>query len=376
MAKRRGHGEGSIFQRTDGRWTATITVGRDTNGKRLRKTVYGDTKRAVTEELTRLQNQKLDGTLKAVSRLTVAEFLEQWLNTSASLRVRRTTLDGYRQNVRLHIVPVVGSIRLEQLTPVNVLSIYRKMADAGKSPRLQQLVHTILRRALSMAVKWRLVVANVCDAVDRPSAPRHEAKFLDAIDSAKFLKQAQGDRLEALYVLAITSGLRQGELLGLEWQDIDFQGQTLTVRRSLNMVKGEFWTEEPKTDRSRRRVALPAIAMNSLQDHRRRMMAEGRGGDARVFSMEDGAPIGRDWLLKRSFRPLLKAAKLPVVRFHDLRHTSASLLFAQGVNPKVVQERLGHSSIQMTMDIYSHAIPTMQVDAAGKFDDLFSAKLA
>ncbi len=181
----------------------------------------------------------------------------------------------------------------------------------------------------------------------------------------------KGDRLEALYVLAISSGLRQGELLGLEWQDIDFTAGTLSVRRSLKMIKDEHWTEEPKTDRSRRQVALPAMAIESLHDHRRRMLVEGRAGEARVFSMEDGAPIKRDWILKRGLRPLLKAAGLPAIRFHDLRHTSASLLFAEGCHPKVVQERLGHSSIQVTMDIYSHAIPSMQTDAAQKLDAVF-----
>jgi len=376
MAKKRGHGEGSIYLRPDGRWSATITVGYSETGKRLRKTVYGPTKKAVTEELTRLQGQKLDGMLKAVSKLSVAEFMQKWLDTSASLRVRRTTLNGYRQNVRLHIVPTIGAIKLDKLGPEHVLGIYAKMQAAGKSPRLQQLVHTILRRALSVAMKWGLLSRNVCDMVDRPAATRHEANFLDAADAGKFLRAAKGDRLEALYVLAITAGLRQGELLGLEWPDIDFAGNTLTVRRSLNSLKDEFWTEEPKTDRSRRRVALPAMAMEALHDHRRRMLAEGRAGDARVFSMEDGSPIKRDWILKRSFRPLLKAAKLPEIRFHDLRHTSASLLFAQNVNPKIVQERLGHSSITMTMDIYSHAIPSMQADAAGKFDEMFSERTA
>ncbi len=177
---RRSKGEGTIAK-VKGRkdlWSARITVGTSPTGKRIRKTVYGPTKRHVTDELSRLRNQKLDGTLKAVSRLTVAEFMQQWLNTSAVLRVKRTTLDNYRQNVRLHIDPNVGTIRLDKLSPVNVMNIYATMSKAGKSTRTQQLVHTILRRALVMAVKWRLVSFNVCDTVDRPPSATKRSRWM------------------------------------------------------------------------------------------------------------------------------------------------------------------------------------------------------
>lgn len=372
--RRRAGGEGSIVQRPNGSWAATINLGTDVNGKRVRKWVYGKTQKDVVDELTRLRSQKQDGTLKPATKHTVAEFMQQWLDTSASLRVRRTTLINYRQHVKLYIAPVVGSLKLEKLSPINVMSIYAKMAEKGLSSRTQQLTHTILRRALKMAVKWRLIVQNVCDAVDRPSAQRHEATFLDVADAGKLFTAVKGDRLEALYVLAITTGLRQGELFGLEWQDIDFAGNTLSVRRALKTVKGESYTEEPKTARSRRQVALPAIAIEALHDHRRRMMTEGRAGDARIFSLADGNPLTCDFVRRQSMLPILKSAGLPVIRFHDLRHTSASLLFAAGEHPKVVQERLGHSSIQITLDTYSHAIPSMQTEAAKKMDAMFPTR--
>lgn len=374
--KRRAAGEGSITQRKNGTWAAAINVGTDANGKRVRKWVYGETQKQVVDELTKLRLQKQGGTLTPTSKLTVAEFLQQWLDTSASLRVRRTTLANYQQNVENHINPVVGTIKLDKLTPVNVLSIYTAMAKAGKSPRTQQLIHTILRRALSVAVKWRLIISNPCDACDRPSAPKHEAAFLDAEQAGKLLTAVKGDRLEALYVLALTSGLRQGELFGLEWQDINFDTGTISVRRSLKYLKGEFWTEEPKTDRSRRNVAIPRMAVDALHDHRRRVMIEGRAGEARIFSHPDGSPLTWDFIRRKSLLPLLKAAGLPAIRFHDLRHTSASLLFAAGTNPKIVQERLGHSSIAITLDIYSHAIPSMQTEAANTLENMLAKKMA
>lgn len=372
--RRRAGGEGSVVQRENGTWCATINLGSDANGKRVRKWVYGKTQKEVVDELTRLRTQKQSGTLLPVSKTTVAEFLEQWLTTSACVRVRRTTLVNYRLNIERHVVPVVGAIRLDKLSPMNVMSIYAKMTERGLSPRTQQLVHTILRRALKMGVKWGVIVRNVCDAVDRPEATRFEAKFLNADDAGKLLSAAKGDRLEALYVLAITTGLREGELCGLEWQDIDLTAGTLSVRRSMKYSKGSYWTEEPKTAKSRRSVVLPAMAVESLHDHRRRMMTEGRAGDARVFSQPDGNPLNWDFIRRKSLHPLLTAAGLPVMRFHDLRHTSASLLFANNTHPKIVQERLGHSTIAITMDLYSHALPSMQTEAASKFDGMFQPK--
>lgn len=373
--RRRGRGEGSIFQRDDGRWSATISLGTDANGKRQRRTIYGATKSDVTKELTRLQNQKLSGTHRPVSKLTVAEFLTQWLDTSAALRVRRTTLVNYRLNIDRHVVPVVGSVPLEKLTPMQVMGIYSTMAGKGLSARTQQLVHTILRRALKMAVKWGLCIRNVCDAVDRPAATRHEAGFLNAEQAGKLLHAARGDRLEALYVVALTTGMRQGELFGLEWQDIDLSAGTLSVRRAMKYCQGEFFVEEPKTAKSRRNVMLPAMAVEALHDHRRRMMAEGRAGDVRVFSQPDGTPLSWDFIRRKSLQPLLKDAGLPPVRFHDLRHSHASLLFAAGTHPRVVQERLGHSTVGITLDIYSHCLPTMQTEAASKMDAMFKPKI-
>ncbi len=185
----------------------------------------------------------------------------------------------------------------------------------------------------------------------------------------QLLETARGDRLEALYVLAVTTGLRQGELLGLQWEDVDLAGAALHVRHTLHELNGRLWIGEPKTRRARRQVDLPSIAVVALQDHRERMLIEGHS-DGLVFCDTQGGPLRKSNLLRRSFLPLLKRAGLPTIRFHDLRHTAATLLLAQGVHPKIVQERLGHSQISLTLDTYSHVLPGMGREAASKLDAL------
>lgn len=372
MAKRRGHGEGSISQRADGRWCAIITVGYDQNGKRRRKTVYGKTKKEVTEQLTRLQSQKLDGLLTPTSRITVGEFLDRWVNDAAALSVRPSTLHSYKLNIEKHIKPRIGGVQLSKLTPLQVQSVYGQMSAAGLSPRMQEYVHSILHRAFVVGIKWGLLVRNVCQSVERPSVPRREMKVLKPEQAAKFLETARGDRLNALYVVAITTGLRQGELFGLEWSDIDLKAGTVQVQRTVVEIDGKFLTHEPKTDAGRRLVTLPRLAVDALQDHRRQSLAEGLAGNPRVFTQPDGSSITRDFIRRQSLHKLLAKAGLPMIRFHDLRHSAATLLLSEGIHPKVVQERLGHSSIQMTLDTYSHAVPSMQADAAARLDGLLN----
>jgi len=187
----------------------------------------------------------------------------------------------------------------------------------------------------------------------------------------RLLAAAKDDRLEALYVLAVTTGLRQGELLGLQWEDLDLPGAVLHVRHTLHELNGRLWIGEPKTRRARRQVDLSMIAVVALQNHRQSMLIEGRL-DGLIFCDTQGGPLRKSNLLRRSFLPLLKRAKLPPIRFHDLRHTAATLLLAQGVHPKIVQERLGHSQVSLTLDTYSHILPGMGREAASKLDALLT----
>ncbi|MGE0607137.1 MAG: tyrosine recombinase XerC [Pirellulales bacterium] len=375
--KRRGRGEGSIFQRSDGSWSAEITVGYavDANGKpkRLRRTIYGETKREVQAKLGKLQSAKLDGTLCDAERLTVAAFLDRWLTDVARATIRQTSYALYEGLVSNHINKRLGGVALAKLTPAHVQGLYSAMEQGGASARLRQQTHNVLRRALKQAVKWGMIPRNVCDAVDPPRVPRPTVTALTPDQTATLLDAAKGDRLEALFVVAVTSGLRQGELFALQWPDVDLDAGTVTVRHTLLELKkerGGFVLGEPKSAKGRRRVELPAMAVDALAEHRKRMLAEGHAASSWVFSDTGGSHLRKSNFVRRVFKPLLKSAGLPDIRFHDLRHTSATLMLAEGVHPKIVQERLGHATIGLTLDTYSHVMPGMGRDAATKMDGI------
>jgi integrase len=208
--------------------------------------------------------------------------------------------------------------------------------------------------------------------VDKPRAPRRTMQALTPEQVSALIAAAETDRLGALYVLAVATGLRQGELLGLHWEDVDLDAATIAIRRQLSEDGGVLELVEPKSDKGRRRVELPEFAVSALHAHRDRMLAEGLGAAPLVFCDSQGNPLRKSNLLRRSFKPFLERAELPEIRFHDLRHTAATLLLAQGVHPKIVQERLGHAQISLTLDTYSHVLPSMQKEAANKLDDLLN----
>lgn len=373
-ASRRGKGEGSIRQRSDGTWEARIDIGRDANGRRKTKSVYGKTKKEVGNELTKLASQKIDGTLIAETKLTVGEFLDKWLADAVKLSNRAATHSSYSQNVKVHIKPAIGAVKLSKLTPMHVQGMYAAMERGKKSARMRQMQHAILRRALSVACKWGLIARNVCDAVDRPTVPKHEITPLNAAQVSKLMKAAESDRIHALIVLAVFSGLRQGELFGLEWNDVDMKSANLMVRRTVVDLGGTVTTSPPKTGKGQRLVELPQMAIDALWKHKAKLMTEGLAKSPLVFPGEDGGYQRRFGPFREEFKAVLKRAGLPAIRFHDLRHSAATLLLGEGVHPKIVQERLGHSTIAITMDTYSHILPSMQKDAVGKLDLLFKTK--
>ena len=366
---RRGHGEGTIYQRGPRQWCAMVTIGYDEAGRRKRRAVYGKTQEDVRQKLHKLQHQAASGISIAVHRQTLAEFLDRWLNDVAKLRVKPTTFFTYEWHTRKHIKPRIGGVQLTKLTPLHIQNLYSRMIEEGASPRACQHVHVILHVALEEALRWGLVPRNVCDAVRKPKAPRKAAQALTAEQVTKFLDTAKSDRLHALYVLATTTGLRQGELLGLQWSDVDLKVASLTIRHNLVEIRGKCWLDEPKTAGSRRSVVLTRTAVQALKDHRRRLLAEGHHA-RQVFCDTEGGFIRKSNLTRRSFKPLLKLAGVPEIPFHNLRHTAATLLLSMGVHPKVVQEMLGHTHISTTMDVYSHVLPSMQKEAAEKMEAL------
>jgi integrase len=376
VTARRGRGEGSIHQRKDGSWAAVVDLGW-TNGKRTRKTVYGPTRKDVVHQLTDLLKIRKDGLPVPVGTENVEAFLARWLDATKPT-VRPRTWERYEQYVRLHAVPALGRVRLSNLGPHHLQTLYAERLEAGFSAQTVVHLHRTLHRALSQAVRWGLVARNVTELVDPPRVPRKEMRALSPDEARRLLHAAQGNRFEALYTIAVTTGMREGELLGLRWRDVDLEGRKLHVVGSLQNIPGEGWTiVEPKTARSRRVVVLGEVGTNALRRHRaiqaeRRLSAGDEWVDNDlVFPNRFGKPMLPSNLLIRSFHPLLAKANLPRVRFHDLRHTAASLLLDQGIHPKIVSEMLGHSAVGITLDLYSHVTPSMQHQAADALDALF-----
>jgi integrase len=369
MSRRRGNNEGTIYQRPDGRWCAQVTL----NGRRL--TTYRKTQRECREWLKEIIAQIDEGLTIAGARATLTDYLERWLETSKpSLRTR--SWQQYSQIVRQHIIPSIGTIRLKDLRPDQVQLFYTAKIDNGTGVRTVQLIHAVLHRSLAQAMKWGLIARNPSDPVDKPRPKRTEMHTLDLEQVRALLKVVEGEPLEALYHLAVTTGLRQGELLGLRWTDLHWETGTLHVQRQLLYVRGRgFVFAEPKSAAGRRVVTLGAAMLGKLREHRERqelrcrIVGERWQDNELIFPSSIGTPIEARNLV-RSLRQLTRQAGLPEIRFHDLRHTAATLMLQQGVHPKVVQERLGHSTISLTLDTYSHVLPSLQQDAADKLDSL------
>lgn len=374
--RRRGRGEGSIYQRADGRWTATISLGSGVDGRRKRRTVYGTTKAAVQSELLKLQTSSAAGTLVAIDKETVASFLARWLFDVAKPTVRASTFRNYELVVGKHVSPRIGGLLLQKLTPAHAQGLYAEMDRDGVGPNPRRLAHAVLSRAFKHAVRQGLVVRNVCDAVEPPKVPKAKIRPLNQSQVAKLLVAAQEHRLEALYHLAIGTGMRQGEIFGLFWSAVDLAAGTVSVHQALVNLSGKVTLGPVKSGSSRRMIDLPQHVIKALEAHRKRQMASGFGGVDFVFTNQSGGPLRRSHFLADEYKPLLKRAGLPLIRFHDLRHTHATLCLLAGENPKVVQERLGHANISITLDTYSHVLPSMKTDAATRFDALIRAALA
>jgi integrase len=272
-----------------------------------------------------------------------------------------------------HLIPNLDRVPLEKLSPEHVQAILRAKTEEGLAPRTVHHLRALLRIALNRAMRWGLVVRNAAALADSPRIERFDVRMLTPAEARQLLAAAENDRLAALYSVALALGLRQGEALGLSWEDIDFASRRLHVRHGLQRIAGELRLVEPKTRQSRRTIALPTVVIDALQHHKARQSQERRLAGTRwhetglVFTSTIGTPI-EVGNLRRSFWRLLDKACLPRMRFHDLRHSCASLLLVQGVPARVVMETLGHSNISITMDTYTHVLPELQRQAADAMD--------
>jgi integrase len=349
----------------------------DETGKRRQKWHSGyRTKRDADRALSDILHRLDQGNYVEPTRKTLSEFLDEWLKATRSTRWASTD-DTYGRIVKSYLKPQIGSLPLRSITGATLNNLYADLLSTGRvhgkgglSPASVRYVHAVIRKALKDAVRWNLVTRNAADAADPPRIPRAQIKTWSAREVRRFLDHVKDDRLYAAHVVACTTGMRRGEVLGLHWQDIDLEHGRVSVTRSLTVVDG-YKTQftEPKTAHGRRMVALDDTTVGALRKHKQTQMLErALMGDAYEDSdlalcREDGTRLHPDAFADAFYRHA-KAAGLPRIRFHDLRHTHATLALAAGVHPKVVSERLGHASVTITLDTYSHAIPAMQETAA------------
>lgn len=420
---KRGRGEGSICKRGDGRWMGKVDLGWQ-DGRRCRKSVYGRTRRAVADKLQKVLGAVAKGEALPDERVTVGAFLAHYLiHKQTTLRPRAWT--SYEQAVRTYLTPGLGRIPLAKLRPLQVQEWMSDLAEGGTRAPTIRYARAVLRAALNQAKKWQMVTQNAATSTD---APRHTVREISPLNPAQaraLLAAAKHHRLGGLVSIATALGLRIGEGLGLRWEDVDFTAGTLAVRQAIERSGGNVAARRPllaarrairaqlkaaprgsaarrdlraqleairvdwrkvrttvrvtttKTIRSRRTINMPATVVTALKAHRTRQLkdrlAAGAGwvDSGLVFTSPLGTALDPA-NVRRDFRVLLTAAKLPAIRFHDLRHTAATLLLAQGVDPRTIMATLGHSTIHLTMNTYAHVLPALQADAAVKMNAILT----
>jgi integrase len=368
---RRGRGEGCIRYRDDkDLWVAEIRTG----AGQKRHTAYGKTKAEVIEKLRRLHHDVADGSNLEAIRVTVGQWLTRWLELIKPT-VEPNTYGPYERHVRLHIQPYIGALKLTKLNKAQIRAWYMSLAKVGLSAALQRKVGTTLTIALNHAVNDDLLPSNPATKVRKPKPKNSEIVPLDLDQVAALIRAAKSDRLFALYLIALDSGARPGELFALLWTDVELEGRYISITKSLEDIGGALRIKPVKTPKSRRRIDLSANTAAALAEHRKMMLAEGHIAGP-VFCDTQGGYLRNSNLRKNSFLPILARAKLPHIRLYDLRHTCATLLLLADVPAKVVSERLGHSSITLTLDTYSHVLPTMQRRAADLMGQILGRQMA
>jgi integrase len=363
MARRRSSGEGSVFWwEKKGLWVARITLPDGT-----KRTKYNKKQSVVKDWLLENRNQLRQGILPADDTVTLGEFLNNYMETVGKQILRPTTQKMYNSYIRVHIIPKIGRIKLKDLRPDHLQTFYKQKLTEGLSKRTVQIIHGIIRRVLNQAVDWQLIPRNVCSLVHAPRPDKKAPAFYTKEQLNTLLAAVKGHRWELIYILLVYGGFREGEVLGIHVEDCDMANRVVNVRHQVITVKGGMMIGEPKTKSSRRAVTLPVVAYNALKAHLEQLQRR----HGLIFTTSSGKPISpRNFI--RHFKQTIKSVGLPDLTVHGLRHSHASLLLAGGENPKLVQERLGHTTIGMTLDLYSHTIPGLQQGVAKRLDDLMS----
>jgi integrase len=370
--------QGYIRKRGKDTWQVCVNLGRDPLTRKRRQTFVSvkGTERDAEAVRIRLLHQRDTGFDVEPGRLTVGGFLERWLKDYAQARTAPKTSRRYAELLRLHVTPVIGNIPLAKLKPMHIQAVQGEILAKGRSNRTALHVHRVLKEALGHAVRWQLVYRNAADAVEPPRPDRYEIRIPPPEDIRRLLVAADETPYGPLVYLAATTGLRLGELLGLRWRDLDLSAGSLSVTQTAQWVDGRMIFRTPKTAKSRRSVALSTATVQRLREHRHQQLEQRLAvGPAYrdqgfVFSNSVGEPWTPNGGLRSTWLKITRAVGMENLRFHDLRHAHASLMLAQGTHPKVVSERLGHATVGITLDIYSHVLPGLQREAAERLDSL------
>jgi integrase len=344
-------------------------------GRRRRKVVYGKTRAEVNKKRTEILHNLNRGIPVQTTSTRLSVFLEEWLK-SIKPNVRPKTYRNYEMVVREHLTPALGSVAVDKLSQRHVQELMSAKQRDGLSIRTVLYIRSILRAALNTAMKWDLVARNVATLVDPPQAPRYEPVTLDEPKARQLLAAVAGDRLEALYVVSVMLGLRQAESFGLQWRDVDLEAGMLTVRKQLQRIDGQPTFTEPKTSRSKRAIPLSPSVAAALKRHRTRQVEERLTAGGRwqaqwelVFCDPQGSPLHASRIREHLLATLMRAGMDPM-RWHDLRHSAASMLAARGVHPTTAQAILGHATVSTTLGVYSHADRAAVKDAVQGMDDV------
>ena len=380
MAKKRANGEGNIRKRKDGRWEGRYTAGHDSEtGKAIYKNVLGKTQAEVKAKLKAAIQEAQTLDLSKTGKYTVGEWMEVWFEDYAKLKVRPSSHQTYRGYIDNHIRPNIVDIPLEKLTSLDLQKLYKKLLTKGRVERLEakgqpkglstktvRNIHQILSSALKLAQEQRIILANPAERCALPKVEHREMKTLPVEQLQSFLREARESGVFELYYLELATGLRRGELLGLKWEDIDLQKGDLRVKRQVSRINGEVMEAPLKTKNAYRTLPLAEDTIDVLKEQREKV-----GSSPWVFPSPNGGPISPDSVLHMLHR-VLKRAGLPRVRFHDLRHTFATLALQNGVDIKTVSGMLGHFSAGFTLDTYAHVTGAAQRQAAGKMAAVLS----
>ena len=372
MAKKRANGEGSIRKRKDGRWEGRYTAGHDPEtGKAIYKNVLGRSQAEVKEKLKQAIGEAQAVDITKAGKYTVGEWMEVWFQDYAKIKVRPSSHQTYQGYIHNHIRPNIGDIPLEKLTSLDLQKFYKKLLTTGRVDRVEakgqpkglsaktvRNIHQILSSALKLAQEQSLILTNPAEGCALPRVEHQEMKTLTTVQLASFFREARESGVFELYYLELATGLRRGELLGLKWEDVDLERGDLRVRRQVSRINGEVVEAPLKTKNAYRTLPLAEDTISVLKEQRKKV-----GNSPWVFPSPNGGPISPDSVLHMLHR-VLKRAGLPKVRFHDLRHTFATLALQNGVDVKTVSGMLGHFSAGFTLDTYAHITSAAQRQAA------------